>query len=224
MLGNCGPKLLTLGTCISCLKTGGPNKEHRTDKLPPKPTRRIREGPKRGRRRQLIICPANLPKTLMLESILTERGAHHQEGPWVGPNTGQARWLARDNLETDPTSINPETAGHKAELSYSLTLLLSAPVPFSTKSFIYFVSTCVSLDSSFPSVRQEPTLGPWKESPSRQQADIRATSSCLMAVEHSSILADFSKGKHHFLRYIILLLHQIDQFPSLQGPLSQSSL
>ena len=28
-----------------------------------------------------------------------------------------------------------------------------------------FVSTCVSSDSSFPSVRQEPTLRPWKGSP-----------------------------------------------------------
>ena len=29
----------------------------------------------------------------------------------------------------------------------------------------YFVSTCVSSDNSFPSVRQEPGFGPWKGSP-----------------------------------------------------------
>ena len=32
-----------------------------------------------------------------------------------------------------------------------------------------FVSTCVSLDNSFPSVRQEPSFGPWKGSPFLQQ-------------------------------------------------------
>ena len=32
-------------------------------------------------------------------------------------------------------------------------------------SFVYFVSTCVSLDNSFPSVRQEPILGTWKGFP-----------------------------------------------------------
>ena len=32
-----------------------------------------------------------------------------------------------------------------------------------------FVSTCVSSDNSFPSVRQEPGFGPWKGSPFLQQ-------------------------------------------------------
>ena len=32
-----------------------------------------------------------------------------------------------------------------------------------------FVSTCVSSDNSFPSVRQEPSFGPWKGSPFLQQ-------------------------------------------------------
>ena len=46
----------------------------------------------------------------------------------------------------------------------SLTLLLSTWVPFCNK-ISCFVSTCVSLDSSFLSVRQEPSFGPWKGSP-----------------------------------------------------------
>ena len=37
------------------------------------------------------------------------------------------------------------------------------------KNFSCFVSTCVSSDSSFPSVRQEPSFGPWKGSPFLQQ-------------------------------------------------------
>ena len=40
--------------------------------LPPK-TRRIHEGPKGGRRHQSIICPAHLPESLALETILAER-------------------------------------------------------------------------------------------------------------------------------------------------------
>ena len=39
----------------------------------------------------------------------------------------------------------------------SLTLVLSAQVPF-PKKISCFVSTCVFLDNSFPSVRQEPTF------------------------------------------------------------------
>ena len=44
-----------------------------------------------------------------------------------------------------------------------LTLLLSTRVPFPNK-ISCVVSTCVSSDSSFPSVRQEPSFGPWKGS------------------------------------------------------------
>ena len=46
----------------------------------------------------------------------------------------------------------------------SLTLLLSTRVPFSNK-ISCFVSTYVSSDNSFPSVRQEPSFRPWKGSP-----------------------------------------------------------
>ena len=40
-----------------------------------------------------------------------------------------------------------------------LTLLLSTWVPFPIE-ISYFVSTCVSSDNSFPSVKQEPSFGP----------------------------------------------------------------
>ena len=49
-----------------------------------------------------------------------------------------------------------------------LTLLLSTRVPFPNK-ISCFVSTCVSSDNSFPSVRQEPGFGPWKGSAFLQQ-------------------------------------------------------
>ena len=50
----------------------------------------------------------------------------------------------------------------------SLTLLLSTRVPFPNK-ISCFDSTCVSMDNSFPSVRQEPNFGPWKGFPFLQQ-------------------------------------------------------
>ena len=60
----------------SYLTPGDPDKEHRTDKLPP--VRSTWEGPKGGERHQPIICPANLPETLTLEIILAERCRGHQ--------------------------------------------------------------------------------------------------------------------------------------------------
>ena len=47
-------------------------------------------------------------------------------------------------------------------------LLLSTQVPFPNKVSC-FVSTCVSSDNSHPSVRQEPSFGPWKGSAFLQQ-------------------------------------------------------
>ena len=58
--------------------------------------------------------------------------------------------------------------GGRAVLLGSLTLLLSTRVPFPNK-ISCFVSTCVSSDNSFPSVRQEPSFGLWKGSPFLQQ-------------------------------------------------------
>ena len=55
------------------------------------------------------ICPTNLPESSSLESILAGC-VYHQEGPWV-------RMLARDNLETNPITIIPETVSHVAEQS-----------------------------------------------------------------------------------------------------------
>ena len=50
----------------------------------------------------------------------------------------------------------------------SFTLLISTWLPLPNKVSC-FVSTCVSSDNSFPSVRQEPLFRPWKWSPFMQQ-------------------------------------------------------
>ena len=86
--------------------------------------------------------------------FLTERWVHDQEGPWVRRNMGQVRWLARDNLKTNPITIKPETVSHVAERFSWVPLPYCSPprCPFPIKSF-YFVSTCVSSGNSFTSVR-----------------------------------------------------------------------
>ena len=86
----------------------------------------------------------------------------------------ELEWLAKDNLETNLITIKPETAeSHgRAVLMGSLKLLLSTREPFLNK-ISCFVSTCVSLNNSFPSVRQEPSFGPWKGSPFLQHFQVR---------------------------------------------------
>ena len=64
--------------CMSYLKTGGPGKEHETNKLPP--TRRIWARSK-GEGRLQSKCPINLPESFLLEFILAEICTYHQEGP-----------------------------------------------------------------------------------------------------------------------------------------------
>ena len=63
----------------------------------------------------------------------------------------------------------------RAVLLGPLTLLLSARVPLPHK-VSYSVSSCVSSDTSFPSVRQEPTFRPWKRAPFLQQLHPQASS------------------------------------------------
>ena len=63
----------------------------------------------------------------------------------------------------------------RAVLLGPLTLLLSAQVPLPHK-VSYSVSSCVSSDTSFPSVRQEPTFRPWKRAPFLQQLHPQASS------------------------------------------------
>ena len=71
----------------------------------------------------------------------------------------ELEWLATDHPETNPITIKPETASHMAEQLSWVSLPYCSPprCPFPIK-FSCFVSTCVSSDNSFPSVRQEPSF------------------------------------------------------------------
>ena len=79
----------------------------------------------------------------------------------------ESEWLPKDNPETNAITIKIwecEPRG-RAVLLGSLTPLLSTWVPFPNK-ISCFVSTCVSSDNSFLSVRQEPSFGPGRVPPS----------------------------------------------------------
>ena len=101
--------------------------------------------------------------------------------------------MAKDNPETNPITINPDHQPcDRAVPLGSLTLLLSTRVPFPNK-ISCSVGICVSSDNSFLSVRQEPSVGPWKGSPFLQQnvsgASLRLTPwPCFQKLENFKIL------------------------------------
>ena len=79
--------------------------------------------------------------------------------------------LAKDRPETNPITIKPEFVSHAAEQFSWVPLPYCSPpgCPFPKKSLVF--STRVSLDHSFPNVRQEPSFWPWKGSPFLQHYD-----------------------------------------------------
>ena len=138
--------------------TGGPGKEHGTNKPPP--TRRVRE-----RSEGDTTClPTSQNPSLWHPSWLNKMHTTRKDS--------ESKRLPKDNAETNPITMNPETLNHephgRAVLLGSLTLLLSTRASFPNRVSC-FVSTCVSSDNSFPSVRQEPSSGPWKGPPFLQQ-------------------------------------------------------
>ena len=92
----------------------------------------------------------------MLESTLAEKYTGNQEG------LSQTKYGHKQDDWPEITGISPhyhktqdcEPRG-RAVLLGPLTCLLSIQAPLPHKVF-YFVSMCVSLDKSFPAVRQEP--------------------------------------------------------------------
>ena len=132
---------------MSCFMTRDPDEEYGTNKPPP--TRKVE-------RKHLV--SVHFPESLLLASVLAERCVCHQERLWI-------RMIGQrppGNLSHHHKTRDGEPHG-RAVLLGSLTLLLSTRVPF-PKKISYFVSTCVSSDGSFLSVRQEPSFGPWKGS------------------------------------------------------------
>ena len=91
----------TVTICMSCFTTGGPVKEHRTNKPPP--TGRVRERSKGD-----TMCPSNSQNPSQwhpswLSNVYATRKDRESE------------LLAKDNPETNPITIKPETVSHAAE-------------------------------------------------------------------------------------------------------------
>ena len=105
----------------------------------------------------------HLPESFSLASIWLNKACTTRKD-------SESECLAKDNPETNPITIKPETSSHsgRAVLLGSLTLLLSTWVPFPNK-ISCFVSTCVSLDNSFMSIKQELSFRLWKGYPFLQQ-------------------------------------------------------
>ena len=126
--------------------TGGPGKEHEPNKPPP--TGRVQERSKGD-----TTCPTTSQNpSLWHPSWLNKACTTRKDS--------ESEWLAKDNPETNPITIKPKTASHVAcgtfswvPLPYCFPLGCPFPIKF---------STCVSSDNSFPSVRQEPSFGPWR--------------------------------------------------------------
>ena len=137
--------------------TGGPSKQHGINKPPPT-----------GRAQERSKGDTTCPTTSQNPSLWHPSWLNKAAPP--GRALSQSDWL-KTTHKLIPLLKNPETASHlcgRAALLGSLTLLLSTQVPFPSE-ISCFVSTCVSLDNSFPSLRQEPSFGPWKGSPFLQQ-------------------------------------------------------
>ena len=140
-----------VATCMSCLTAGGPGKEHWTKKLP-----RVRRTPERSKERgdaRPYVLPASQNPPCWSPSWLSDAQATRKEP--------KSQWLARDNPETKPISINPETASHVAEqFSWVLLPYCSVPGrPFLIKSLA--LSACVSpWKIHFQVLDKSPLLGP----------------------------------------------------------------
>ena len=87
--------------CMSCFTTGGPGKEHRTNKPPP--TRRVREKSKGDTTRLTTSPKPSRWHSSWLSKVCTTRKDYESE------------WLAKDNPETNSITIKPETMSHAAE-------------------------------------------------------------------------------------------------------------
>ena len=145
--------------CESYFTTGGPGKEHRTNKPPP--TRRVWERSKGDTTTQ---NPSRW-RPSWLSNV------------WATRRDPESEWLARDNLETHSISIKPETVSHVAnESSWVPLRFCSLPrCPSPVKSFA--LSARVSPRTiHFQVLGKSPLSGPERGPPSCNTAAAAAKS------------------------------------------------
>ena len=133
--------------------TGGPGKEHGTNKPPP--TGRVQERSKGD-----TTCPTTSQNPSLWHPSWLNKACTNEEGLWV-------RWLAKDNPETNLIPIKPKTESHVAEQSSSVPLPYCPPpkCPFPIKSFA--LSAHASPQTiHFQVLDKSPVSGPGRGPPS----------------------------------------------------------
>ena len=147
------PTLARHTICMSCFTTGGPGKEHGTNKPPS--TGRVWE-----RSKWDTTC------------LTTSQNLCQWHPSWLNKacttrKDSESEWLAKDNLETNPITIKPETASHVTELFSWIPLPYCSPpgCPFPIKSFA--LSAHVSPRTiHFWELDKSPVSGPGRGPPS----------------------------------------------------------
>ena len=138
---------------MSCFTTGGPGKEHRTNKPPP--TRRVQERSKGN-----TTCPtASQNPSLWHPSWLNKACTTRKDS--------ESEWLAKENLETNPITIKPKTASHVTELFTWVPLPYCSPprCPFLIKSLVLSVRVS-PWTIHFRGLDKSPVSGPGRGPPS----------------------------------------------------------
>ena len=143
---------------MSYFTTGGPGKEHGTNKPPP--TRRIQE--RSGGDASLYV-------------LRIFQNPSRWNPPWLSDACAtrkdpESEWLTRDNPETNPITIKPTTASHVAEQSSWVLLPTCSPpgCPFPIKSLA--LSARVSPRTiHFRVLDKSPLSGPGRGPPFLQQ-------------------------------------------------------
>ena len=144
---------------MSCFTTGGPGKEHRTNKPPP--TRRVRERSKGD-----TTCPTTSQNpSLWHPSWLSDACTTRKDS--------ELEWLAKDHLETNHITIKPETASHASEVFSWVPLpycsLPGCPFPIKSLALSAYVFPGTI---HFRVLDKSPVSGPGRGSPFLQQKDI----------------------------------------------------
>ena len=132
---------------------GGPGKEHGTNKPPP--TRRVQERSKGDTTCLTTSQNPSLCHPFWLNKACTTR------------KDSESEWLAKDNPETNPITIKPETASHVTELFSWVPLPYCSPpgCPFPIKSLA--LSAHVSPQTvHFRVLDKSPVSGPGRGPPS----------------------------------------------------------
>ena len=138
---------------MSCLMTGGPGKEHGTNKPPP--TGRVQE-----RSKGVTICQTTSQNPSLWHTSWLNKA-------WTARKDSESEWLAQDNLEANPITIKPETASYVAEL-FSWVFLPyccppGCPVPIKSLALSAYVSPQIV---HFWMLDKSPVLDPGSVPPS----------------------------------------------------------